>query len=122
MARNKIIRDGVVPYHYQPSTMSSSLMDRRESLDISMLNSDRSTTSRTTDEIVKDPRKDGKYREQSMINNARVLVFVVLVIATFAVATGCYIFTSEQERSEFENEVRFSVLLVIHFMPRLTFT
>lgn len=79
-----------------------------------MLNSDRSTTSRTTDEIVKDPRKDGAYREQSMINNARVLVFVVLVIATFAVATGCYIFTSEQERSEFENEVRFSVLLVIH--------
>ena len=122
MARNKIIRDGVVPYHYQPFTMSSSLMDRRESLDITMLNSDRTTNSPTTDQIVKDPRKDGAYREQSMINNARVLVFVVLVIATFAVVTGCYIFTSEQERIEFDNEVLFSVLLVIHFMPRLTFT
>ena len=79
------------------------------SMDVSVHSGSGSKTSRSDDCLNKMgsvPQKDVANGEQNLINNARVLVFVVLVIAVIAVSTGTYLFVTDQERSEFENEVR----------------
>ena len=79
------------------------------SMDVSVHSGSGSKTSRSDDCLNKMgsvPQKDVANGEQNLINKARVLVFVVLVIAVIAVSTGTYLFVTDQERSEFENEVR----------------